>query len=50
MSPSPDRTALAVAALGAALVVVIAVQAPALVPALTLGLAAWVALYHFLRL
>jgi hypothetical protein len=43
-SPTPpptDRTALAVAAFGSALGVVVAVQAPALVPALGVGLAVW---------
>ncbi|MET8645925.1 hypothetical protein [Streptomyces sp. NPDC004675] len=52
-SPSPpptDRTALAVAAFGSAFAVTVAVQAPALVPALGVGLAAWGALYLFLRL
>ncbi|MET8411121.1 hypothetical protein ABZV34_23970 [Streptomyces sp. NPDC005195] len=52
MSPSPadDRTALAVALLGSVLVAVVAVQVPALVSALTLGLATWAVLYVFLRL
>lgn len=51
-SPTPptDRTALAVAAFGSALAVVVAVQAPALVPALGVGLAVWAAVYLFLRL
>ncbi|MGR3875637.1 hypothetical protein ACUXZZ_44660 [Streptomyces graminifolii] len=50
MSTAPDnRTALAVALLGSALVMVIAVQAPALVSPLELG-TVWLALYAFLRL
>ncbi|WP_331718310.1 hypothetical protein [Streptomyces sp. NBC_00134] len=48
--PPPDRTALAVAAIGAACAVIVAVQAPALIPALGVGLAVWGALYLFLRL
>jgi len=51
VSLAPDnRTALAVALLGSTLVMVIAVQAPALVPPLELGTAVWLALYAFLRL
>ncbi|WP_328406457.1 hypothetical protein OHS70_38530 (plasmid) [Streptomyces sp. NBC_00390] len=51
MSPAPDnRTALAVVAVGSALAVMVAVQAPALIPALSLGLLTWGALYLFLRL
>ncbi|MFJ3310267.1 hypothetical protein ACIPSA_46205 [Streptomyces sp. NPDC086549] len=51
MSPAPDhRTAIAVALFGSGLVVLVAVQAPALVPALSLGLGAWAALYLFLLL
>ncbi|MGP4090501.1 hypothetical protein [Streptomyces sp. KR55] len=51
MSPVPDnRTALSVALFGSGLVVLVAVQAPALIPALSLGLAAWAALYLYLRL
>ncbi|MCT9077877.1 hypothetical protein [Streptomyces fulvoviolaceus] len=51
MSPAPaNRTALAVAFFGSDPVVLVAVQAPALIPALSLGLAAWAALYVFLRL
>ncbi|MFF2126390.1 hypothetical protein ACFVW1_13445 [Streptomyces olivochromogenes] len=48
-SPTPptDRTVLAVAACGA---VMVAVQAPALVPALGVGLAVWGVLFLFLRL
>lgn len=49
-TPPPDRTALAVAAFGSALTVVVAVQAPSLIPAIGLGLAVWAALYVFLRL
>ncbi|WP_161990415.1 hypothetical protein [Streptomyces alboflavus] len=49
-SAPDDRTALAVALLGSGFFVAVAVQAPALVPALTLGLAAWGMLYLFLRL
>ncbi|UXY32043.1 hypothetical protein [Streptomyces sp. HUAS TT20] len=51
MSPAPEnRTALAVAFFGSGLVTLVAVQAPTLVPALTLGLGAWAALYLFLGL
>ncbi|MGD6757263.1 hypothetical protein [Streptomyces sp. BH105] len=51
MSPAPDnRTTLAVALLGSAFAVVVAVQAPALLPALTFGTAVWMALYAFLRM
>jgi len=39
-----------VALLGAGFAVVVAVQSPALVPALALGVAVWVALATFLRL
>ncbi|MFD8931260.1 hypothetical protein [Streptomyces mirabilis] len=42
--------ALAVAAFGSALAVVVAVQAPALVPALGIDLVVWATLYLFLRL
>lgn len=45
-----DRTKTAVAALVAAFVVSTAVQAPAYIPALTLGLAAFVAASAFLKL
>lgn len=41
VTSAPDRMALAVAAFGSALAVVVAVQAPALVPALGVGLAVW---------
>ncbi|MET7728751.1 hypothetical protein [Streptomyces mirabilis] len=48
--PPTDRTALAVAAIGSAVAVVVAVQVPALVPAFGVGLAVWGVLYLFLRL
>lgn len=47
---SDDRTKAAVAALGSALTVSTAVQAPALIPALTLGVGVWMAACAFLRL
>jgi hypothetical protein len=47
---SPDRSAIATAAIGSALACVVAYAHPALIPALTVGLAAWVALYAFLKL
>nr|WP_192964198.1 hypothetical protein [Streptomyces natalensis] len=47
---SADRTRIAVAAIGAVVAASIAVQAPALIPALTLGLVVWGALYMFLKL
>ncbi|MGW2563857.1 hypothetical protein ACWCXB_32460 [Streptomyces sp. NPDC001514] len=39
--PPTDRTTLAAATIGSALAVVVAVEAPALVPALGTGLMAW---------
>jgi len=47
---SPDRSAIATAAIGSALAGFVADAHPALIPALTIGLAAWVALYAFLKL
>ncbi|GAB7101807.1 hypothetical protein JCM4814A_01210 [Streptomyces phaeofaciens JCM 4814] len=47
---SPDRSAIATAAIGSALACFVAYAYPALVPALTVGLAVWVALYAFLKL
>jgi hypothetical protein len=47
---SHDRNSLAIAAIGAALAMVVAVLAPSLIPALGVGLVAWGALYLFLRL
>ncbi len=47
---SPDRSAIATAAIGAVLVCVVAYGHPSLIPALTVGLAAWLALYAFLKL
>ncbi|MFC8669695.1 hypothetical protein [Streptomyces sp. NPDC057199] len=49
MSPH-DRNSLAIAAIGSALAVVVAVLAPSLIPALGVGLAAWAVLYLFLRM
>jgi len=49
VSPAPhNRTVLAF--LGSGSMVLVAVQAPALIPALALSLGAWAALYQFLRL
>ncbi|MEV5667116.1 hypothetical protein [Streptomyces flaveolus] len=47
---STDRTKIVIAALGAAFAVSVGVQAPHLIPALTLGLAAWIAVCTFLKL
>lgn len=47
---STDRAAIATAAIGSALVSVVAYSHPALIPALTVGLAAWLAFYAFLKL
>jgi hypothetical protein len=49
-SMSTDRTKIAVAALGTGLALSIAVQAPALLPALTFGLAVWMVASVFLKL
>jgi uncharacterized membrane protein YesL len=45
-----DRTRLVTAAIGAGFVVLVCVEHPALIPALTVGLAAWMALYALLKL
>ncbi|WP_187285460.1 hypothetical protein [Streptomyces sp. OR43] len=47
---STDRTTIATAAMGATIAGLIAVSHPALIPALTLALAAFGALYVFLKL
>lgn len=47
---SPDRSAIATAAIGSALACFVAYAYPALIPALTIGLGAWVALYALLKL
>ncbi|MEU4732938.1 hypothetical protein [Streptomyces sp. NPDC023588] len=47
---STDRTTIATALIGAALVGLVAVAYPALIPALTVTLAAFGALYLFLKL
>ncbi|UUY52792.1 hypothetical protein NRK68_36670 (plasmid) [Streptomyces yangpuensis] len=47
---STDRTTIATALIGASLVGFVAVAYPALIPALTLALAAFGALYLFLKL
>ncbi|MFI6653824.1 hypothetical protein ACIBI8_40415 [Streptomyces sp. NPDC050529] len=47
---STDRTTIATAFLGATIAGIVAVSHPALIPALTLSLAAFGALYLFLKL
>ncbi|WP_435279692.1 hypothetical protein [Streptomyces sp. 1222.5] len=47
---SHDRSALATAAIGSAFACFVAYGHPNLIPALTIALAVWVALYAFLKL
>ncbi|MEW2553658.1 hypothetical protein AB0957_18225 [Streptomyces zhihengii] len=48
--PSNERTTIAIAVMGAAFAAYLAVSSPALVPAITLAVAAFVALLAFLKL
>ncbi|MFF3367186.1 hypothetical protein [Streptomyces misionensis] len=48
--PSNERTPIAIAVMGAAFAAYLAISNPALIPAITLGVAAFVALLAFLKL
>jgi hypothetical protein len=47
---NPERSAIATAAIGSALACAVAYAHPSLIPALTIGLAVWIAFYSFLKL